>query len=101
MTEHVVARLAELPPGTSNAFVVDGVDIAVFHTTTGALHAISAYCTHQDGPMAAGYIDDGVVLCPVHLMGFCLQTGESHDGQPPIAVYPARVDDDGRIVVEI
>lgn len=101
MAEHVVTTLAQLPAGSATAHTVDGVDVAVFHTESGALHAMSAYCTHANGPMAGGHVQDGVVLCPLHLMAFDLITGESHHFQPPMAVYPVRLDDQGQILIEL
>jgi len=43
----------------------------------GALRAISASCTHYQGPLAEGLIVDGAVRCPWHHACFSLTTGEA------------------------
>lgn len=101
MPEHAVTTLAELPPATSAAFAVGGTHIAVFHSSDGRLHATAAYCTHAGGAMAAGHIQDEVLLCPLHLMAFDLTTGNSLHGQPPLQVYPVRADEHGNVLIEL
>ncbi len=39
------------------------------------------------------------MICPLHQNVFDLTTGCSTTGQPPLAVYPVRVDPDGELVV--
>ncbi len=93
--------LRELPLGEGRAYAAGGVQVAVFHTRAGALHALSAGCTHAGGPIADGQADEQVVLCPLHLNAFELATGCSRNGQPALESYPVRVDEDGHLVVTV
>lgn len=99
---HRLGPLEQVPPGEGRAFVVAGEQVAVFRLSTGALRAVSAVCPHQGGPIADGQIDTRVVLCPLHLNAFDLETGESTTGAPPLRTYPVTTDageDAGEIVL--
>jgi nitrite reductase/ring-hydroxylating ferredoxin subunit len=52
----------------------------------------------QGGPIADGQIDDKVVLCPLHLNAFELDTGCSTTGAASLRIYPVHLED-GEIVV--
>ena len=91
---------SEVPVGEGRAYVVNGEQVAVFRLSTGELRAVSAICPHAGGPLADGQIDDQVVICPLHLNVFELDTGCSRSGQPGLASYPVSEDADGYIVVQ-
>jgi nitrite reductase/ring-hydroxylating ferredoxin subunit len=93
--------LDELPVGEGRAYRVRGVWVAVFRLRDGTLRALDAICPHAGGPIADGLVDATVVICPLHQHAFELATGCSTTGQPPLRVYPVRVDDAGDIRVEI
>lgn len=65
-----------------SALIVDGSltgtgqDIAVFRSG-GRLYALNDICTHRYASLADGWIQDGVVRCPVHEARFSLCTGEA------------------------
>lgn len=105
MTAHLVEyRLglaAHLPVGEGRAYPVGGDMVAVFRLRDGSLRAVSATCPHKGGPIADGIADAEVVICPLHQHVFDLATGCSKTGQPPLTVYPVRVDDDGEVVVGV
>jgi nitrite reductase/ring-hydroxylating ferredoxin subunit len=86
--------LAQIPVGEGRAFEVDGEQVAVFRLRDGRIRALSAICTHQGGPIADGQIDSRVVLCPLHLNAFELDTGCSSTGAPPLRRYDVSVLDD-------
>ncbi|WP_250034964.1 Rieske (2Fe-2S) protein [Paractinoplanes maris] len=83
----------EIPPGEGRTFAVDGDMIAVFRLRDGSVRALQATCPHRGGPLADGQIDLKQVICPLHLNAWDLTTGCSLSGQPDVAVYPVRVDD--------
>jgi nitrite reductase (NADH) small subunit len=88
----------QIPYGEGRAFVAGDYQVAVFRKRDGSLRALSAVCPHKGGPIADGQIDNKVVLCPLHLNAFELDTGCSTTGAAPLRTY--RVDiDDGQIVV--
>jgi nitrite reductase/ring-hydroxylating ferredoxin subunit len=90
----------EIPLGEGRAYAVNGAAVAVFRLRDGSLRAVSAVCPHRGGPLADGQIDRRVVVCPLHQHTFDLTTGCSTTGQPPLTVYPVRVDDDNQLVLE-
>jgi nitrite reductase/ring-hydroxylating ferredoxin subunit len=97
--EYRLGPLAQIPPGEARAFAVGTAMVAVFRLRDGGLRAVSAVCPHAGGPIADGLADRAVVICPLHQNVFDLTTGCSTTGQPPLAVYPVRVDPDGELVV--
>ena len=89
-----IASLHEIPPGEGRTFAVDGEMIAVFRLRDGSVRATQAVCPHRGGPLADGQIDLKQVLCPLHLNAWDLRTGCSLSGQPDLADYPVRIDND-------
>ncbi len=57
----------ERPPWAGDAVAVFNVD--------GEFLAIDDTCTHQDASLADGFLDGGVVECPLHASCFDLRTG--------------------------
>jgi nitrite reductase/ring-hydroxylating ferredoxin subunit len=93
-------RVDQIPYGEGRAFAVGDHQVAVFRKRDGSLRALSAVCPHKGGPIADGQIDNKVVVCPLHLNAFELDTGCSTTGAAPLWRY--RVDiDDGQIVVYV
>ncbi len=70
-----VARVADVPPGSAKAVVVDGREIALFHAE-GALYALDNTCPHQGGPLCEGRIEGKTVTCPLHAWTFKLESGK-------------------------
>ncbi|MEU7905618.1 Rieske 2Fe-2S domain-containing protein [Actinoplanes sp. NPDC049118] len=89
----------EIPLGEGRTYAVDGEMVAVFRLRDGSLRALQAVCPHRGGPLADGQIDLKVVVCPLHLNAFDLNTGCSLSGQPDLTVYAVDVDDDNHLVV--
>jgi len=91
----------QIPLGEGRAFGLGSEQIAVFRLRDGSVRAVSAVCPHRGGPIADGQIDGRIVLCPLHLNAFELDTGCSTTGQPPLASYRVHLDDDRHIVIEL
>jgi nitrite reductase/ring-hydroxylating ferredoxin subunit len=91
--------LDDIPVGEGRAYPVGDDTVAVFRLRDGSVRALSAICPHRGGPLADGQIDARVVACPLHLNAWDLTTGRSDSGQPPLVVYPVRVDDDNQILL--
>ena len=89
----------QVPPGEGRAFDVAGEQVAVFRLRSGELRAVSAVCPHRGGPIADGQIDRAVVLCPLHLNAFSLDTGCSTTYDTPLHTYRVEVDPDNGLVV--
>eukprot|EP00127_Corallochytrium_limacisporum_P003299 Clim_evm148s147 gene=Clim_evmTU148s147 len=77
-------------------------DVAVFAVNTDegvVLHAITADCAHEGGPLEVGDIEDFVVRCPWHEFEFDIRTGHSPSGLLQ-TVYPIRSDEDGLVYIQ-
>ena len=89
----------QIPYGEGRAFDVEGEQVAVFRLRDGSLRALSAVCPHRGGPIADGQIDSHIVLCPLHLNAFELDTGCSTTGEQPLRRFDVTVTDDGEIIL--
>ncbi len=90
--KHVVAAVAEIPPGGRKLVSADGRAIVVFNLG-GEFFALSNRCPHRGGPLCRGvltglvlsdepgaynYIRQGEILrCPWHSWEFDIRTGKS------------------------
>jgi nitrite reductase (NADH) small subunit len=87
-----VAAVADIPVGQGTLVDVNGVTVAVFNGGGGRFHATSPVCPHEDGPLAEGWLEGDVVVCPWHGFDFELNTGRCRvDEGLSIAIYPVRV----------
>lgn len=73
--------LDDLVPGEGLRIATVSPPIAIFLTEEGTVHALDDTCTHQDASLAAGWVEDCRVECPLHESTFSLITGEVD--QPP------------------
>src|SRR4029450_6336131 len=97
MATHVVARVADLPPGSRRIVEVAGRSIGVFNVD-GTFHALRDACPHQGAPLCLGsvqgtaapsppgadtsvgarWVREGEILrCPGHGWEFDLRPGRS------------------------
>ena len=90
--EHRLGSIDQIPYGEARAFDVAGHQVAVFRIRDGRVRALSAVCPHRGGPIADGQTDLKVVLCPLHLNAFDLDTGCSITGADPLQRYDVRLD---------
>ncbi|MGH7341932.1 MAG: Rieske (2Fe-2S) protein, partial [Candidatus Rokuibacteriota bacterium] len=65
-----VAELADVPEGRGMLVERNGVAIALFNAGGGRVYATSPLCPHEDGPLADGWIEGDVVVCPWHGFDF-------------------------------
>ena len=99
--QYRLGPLSELPVGEGRAYAAGTEMVAVFRLRDGSLRAVSAVCPHAGGPIADGIADSEIVICPLHQHEYELATGCSRTGQPPLRVYPVRVDEHGDLVVGV
>ncbi len=116
MARHVVAPLAELPPGTRRQVTIEGRDIVVLNIGD-ELFALLDRCPHQGaslaGGMLCGFVESAVpgeyrmshqgevLRCPWHGWEFDVRTGRSWCDPRRIRVrsYDAHVES-GQTLVE-
>ncbi|MFW6175122.1 MAG: Rieske (2Fe-2S) protein [Chloroflexota bacterium] len=90
-----VASLSDVPPGEMLPVEAQGESILLANVE-GQLFAVSETCTHEEGPLSEGYLEDHEVECPWHGATFDLQTGEV-TGPPAmenLASYEVEVEGD-------
>lgn len=75
----LVARVEEVPPGSSRVCQVNGRAIALFNVN-GQFYAIYNLCPHEGGPLGKGRLKGHVVSCPWHDLAFDVRSGEATDG---------------------
>jgi 3-phenylpropionate/trans-cinnamate dioxygenase ferredoxin subunit len=98
---HICARIEELPNGDRLFVELDGEYIVIFNIG-GDIYAIADLCSHDDGPLGDGEIEDHSIVCPRHGARFDLRTGEAltMPAVLDIPAYPVRVKD-GHIEVGV
>lgn len=96
-----VARLADIPVGSARVFKVEGVRLALCNVG-GTIFAVDDTCTHDNGPLGEGHLDDHAIECPRHGARFDVRTGAvlRMPAVFPIRSYPTRVEN-GEIAVDL
>ena len=98
-----ICRLEDLPPGERKLVEWDDLEIGVFNCA-GDILAIEDRCSHDDGDLAAGELDQGscTVECPRHGSRFDLRTGKplTLPAYVPVDTFPVSVED-GVIRLEV
>lgn len=69
-----VARVGDIPEGTGRAFPIGDRVVAVFNDS-GRYYALDDHCPHMGASLAAGYLDNGNVVCALHEWRFGLSDG--------------------------
>jgi 3-phenylpropionate/trans-cinnamate dioxygenase ferredoxin subunit len=91
-----VCPVNELPAGERRALAVDGIDISVFNCA-GTLYAIEDRCSHDDGPLGEGELDQAkcTVECPRHGAKFDLKSGKplTLPAYEPVETFAVQVED--------
>jgi len=87
-----VAGVEEIPSGERLFLEIGGVYIVLFNIA-GEFYAIADLCSHDDGPLGDGEIDDHSVACPRHGAKFDLRNGKALTlpAVEDIPAYPVRV----------
>jgi 3-phenylpropionate/trans-cinnamate dioxygenase ferredoxin subunit len=98
-----VCPLSELPPGAMRLVENDDLEIGVFNCG-GTVYAIEDRCSHDDGPLVEGELDQEncTIECPRHGSLFDLKTGQplTLPAYIPVDTYPVIIDDE-TIKVEV
>jgi nitrite reductase/ring-hydroxylating ferredoxin subunit len=96
-----VAELSQLDPEFPLGVEVEGTKIGIFQCGD-AVHALEDICPHAFALMSQGYVEDGVIECPLHGARFEIAGGKclNEIGQRDLQTYPVRVVD-GRIAIKL
>ena len=93
MVTVTVANVNEIPVGQFKPVQVQGKNLLVCHTETG-FYVIDDTCTHDDGPLADGWLEGNQIECPRHGARFDVTTGRvlCLPAAIPIRSYPVKVE---------
>jgi 3-phenylpropionate/trans-cinnamate dioxygenase ferredoxin subunit len=82
----------QVPQGERVFIEVEGKSIVIFNLV-GKLFAIGDVCSHDNGPVGDGEIEENEIICPRHGARFDIQTGKatSLPAVVDIPAYPVRV----------
>lgn len=88
-----VAKLSDVPPGTSKKVEVDGVEVLLCNCD-GAIYAVEDVCTHDGGPLDEGDLIECKIMCPRHGALFDVTTGAALTPPAVVALptYAVRVE---------
>jgi 3-phenylpropionate/trans-cinnamate dioxygenase ferredoxin subunit len=87
-----VAPLTDLSAGERLFIELDGKPIVLFNIA-GQVFAIGDVCSHDNGPVGDGELEDGEIVCPRHGAHFDYHTGKAM-GLPAVVdipTYPVRL----------
>ena len=92
-----ICPLDDLPPGARKIVTWEDMEIGVFNCA-GTLYAIEDRCSHDDGPLAEGLLDEAACTleCPRHGALFDLRSGtpKTLPAYEPVETFPVLVEDD-------
>ena len=94
-----VAKTSDLSDGEIMLVEVGDERIALSRID-GSFYAIAEVCSHAEGPLSEGVVDDEEVECPWHGSRFNLKTGEvtSPPAGEAVARYAVRLEGDDVLV---
>jgi len=96
-----VAPVDDVPEGEVKTFTIDAYRIAVARAN-GQLYAVQDLCSHDDGPLGDGGLEEFAIVCPRHGAKFDVRTGAvlAMPAIAPIETFPV-MEKDGRIQVAV
>jgi len=88
-------KASDIPVGQFKQVVIEDKPLLICHTAEG-FFAIDDTCTHDDGPLADGWLEGDAIECPRHGARFDVKTGQvlCLPAAVPIKSYPVKVDGD-------
>ncbi len=89
-----VCEVDELPQGERLFIEVGDMPVALFNID-GEFFAIADVCTHDDGPLGDGEIENHQIICPRHGARFDIRTGEvlTLPAVKGVSSYPIKVEE--------
>ena len=90
-----VAKASDIPVGSFKPVEALGKRLLICHLE-GGFYAVDDTCTHDDGPLADGWLEGEAIECPRHGARFDVRTGKvlCLPAAVPITAYPVTVDGD-------
>lgn len=91
-----VGNVDDISPDTNTLkATVQGEAVCLYRLEDDSIHATADRCTHGNASLSEGYIEDGLIECPLHQGCFDIRTGEAVTApcKIPVKVYPVKVED--------
>ncbi len=87
-----VSQVGELPNGARLFVEINDFYLVVFNIA-GQVYAIEDLCSHDDGPLGDGDLEDHEIVCPRHGARFDVRSGKALTlpAVEDISAYPVRV----------
>ena len=91
----LAAKVSEIPVGQFKPVEVQGRRLLICHTESG-FYAVDDTCTHDDGPLADGWLEGNAIECPRHGARFDVTTGKVLCLPAAVGIksYPVKVEGD-------
>jgi len=88
-----VARVEDVPPGTTRSVRAGEEEIALAHCN-GGFYAVQQHCLHLRGPLGEGRLEGCVLSCPWHGWQYDVRTGQNEfDLAIQLRTYDVQVED--------
>jgi nitrite reductase (NADH) small subunit len=91
---------AELPANNEVRELACGDKLICVANVNGEIYAMENICLHRGGPLGAGVIEKGKVICPWHGWAWDPKTGQAEAPGAKVAVYPVKIAG-GDVLIEI
>ncbi len=101
MSFQVVARTSDIASGEVLHVEVGGRELAIYNID-GEFLATDDRCTHMRARLSDGYVEGGVIECPLHFGKFDIRSGRALSAPCTVdlAVHPVKVEA-GAIAIDI
>ncbi len=95
-----VAGKADVPEDGVIGVRVGDREIALYHLPGGEFRATDNVCTHEYAQLSDGWLEDGVIECPLHAGRFDVRTGKGLCApiEKDLPVFELRVEGDDLLI---
>jgi 3-phenylpropionate/trans-cinnamate dioxygenase ferredoxin subunit len=99
MAKHRVAKVAAIPPGTTQRVRVGSTEILLCNAD-GKIYGIEDVCTHDGGPLDQGTLEGDCIVCPRHGATFDVRSGAALTlpAVMPVMTFDVSVEGDDVVV---
>jgi MocE subfamily Rieske [2Fe-2S] domain protein len=97
-----VASTNDVEEGAVLGVEVNGRSVAVYHLEGDEWYATDNVCTHAFATLSDGWLEDGVIECPLHAGRFDVRTGKGLCApiEEDLKTYPVRIEG-GEVLVQL
>lgn len=74
-----LCSVSDVPQGEAIRVCVPGAAAIAVVNLAGAFYALADECTHGAGSLTDGFVDEDIIVCPVHAGEFHIPSGKAMD----------------------